>query len=77
MEKEFGGEMLMERLKNCERAVAEAPIIWFITSQIAPMFISSITNSRSEKSVCRSSPTMIFTSDSFRIRIFCPSRPFT
>ncbi len=77
MEKEFGGEMLMARFRNWERAVAEAPIIWFMTSQIAPMFISSITNSRSEKSVCRSRPTMTFTSDSFRIRMFCPSRPFT
>ncbi len=74
---EVGGEMLIERLRNWERAVDEAPIIWFITSQMAPRFISSSTKSSSLNSVCSSRPTMTLTSETFSTITFFPERPLT
>ncbi len=73
--KDEGGEIFTVLFRNCESAVAAAPIIWFITSQMAPIFISSSSNSLSEKSVCSRRPTIVLTSSRFRIRILLPERP--
>ena len=48
--------------KNSDSAVAEAPIIWFITSRIALVLISSITNSSAEISAPIIVDTMMRTS---------------
>ena len=63
--------------RNSESAVADEPIIWFITSQIALILISSSSNSSSGISPPMSIPTIIRTSLRRNIMILLPSRPST
>ena len=75
--KETGVDILTVNFKNSESAVAEAPIIWFITSQIALLLISSSSNLSSGTSSPRRVPTMMRTSFLLNIIILLPSRPST
>ena len=73
--KETGVDMFTGFPRNSESAVAEDPIIWFMTSQIALTLISFISNSSSGISAPMSIPTIIRTSLRRNIMILLPSRP--
>ena len=75
--KETGVDILTVNFRNSESAVADAPIIWFITSQIALLLISSSSNLSSGISSPRRVPTMMRTSFLLNIIILLPSSPST
>ena len=72
---EFGVEILTVLLKNSDNAVADDPIIWFMTSQIALMFSSFNSNSSSGVSIPISISTITFTSCFFNSMILLPLSP--
>ncbi len=75
--KDLGVDIFTIVPKNSESAVADAPIIWFITSQMALMWISSISKGVSSSSTPIMVLTMMRTSSRRNIMIFFPSRPST
>ena len=68
-------EILTAFDKNSESAVADAPIIWFMTSQMALMFSSFNSNSSSGVSIPIIISTIIFTSCFFKSIILLPLNP--
>ena len=74
---EIGVEIFTILPKNSDNAVEDAPIIWFITSQTALIFISFSSNSSSGISIPISISTITFTSCLLRSMTFSPSRPAT
>ncbi len=77
IENASGVEISTTSPKNSESAVADAPIIIFITSQIALRFNSFNSNSSSGISVIIRISTMDFTSFLFKSITFVPSKPAT
>ena len=75
--KDCGVEILTVVPRNSDKAVAEAPIIWFMTSQIALMWISVRSSLMEAGSSPIRVPTMMHTSSRRNIMIFLPSRPST
>ena len=75
--KETGVEISTLYPRNSESAVAEDPIIWFITSRIALWFISSSSNSSGGISIPIIIPTMMRTSSRLNMITFLPDKPST
>ena len=63
------------RPNSSDRAVADAPIIWFMTSLMALMFMSLSSNSSSVYVTPISISTMTLTSLRLRSMMFLPVRP--
>jgi hypothetical protein len=75
--KEIGVEILTILPRNSDSAVADAPIIWFMTSQTALMLISFSSKSSSGISMPMTISTITLISCLLRSMTFSPSNPAT